>query len=215
VNSGLIEFFNQGGIWMYVILGIAVFTVVIFFERLIVLYSRASVDKERFVANVQRAVLAGDLNAAVNYCSERSAPLNNIVKQGLIAVMNKGKDEEVQTAMDVAALREVPQIERRTPFLALFSNVATLIGLLATISGLIRSFASVATADPAQKATLLAHGISEAMNGTMFGLIVAIPALLGYALLTARTQKILDDIHEVSVATLNLILQNREKFQRN
>jgi biopolymer transport protein ExbB/TolQ len=208
------EIFNEGGIWMYLILAIGVFAVAIFFERLYVLYSKASVDKDRFMANVQRAILAGDLNAAVNYCSERSAPLNNIVKQGLIAVMNKGKDEEVQTAMDVAALREVPQVERRTQFLALFSNVATLIGLLATIAGLIRSFASVASVDPAQKATLLARGISEAMYGTMFGLVIAIPALLGYALLSARTQKILDDIHEVSVSTLNLILQNREKFQR-
>lgn len=214
MNVNIIETFNQGGIWMYLILAIAVFCIVIFLERLFVLYSKASVDKDRFMANVQRAILAGDLNAAVNFCSERSAPLNNIVKQGLIAVMNKGKDEEVQTAMDVAALREVPAVERRTPFLALFSNVATLIGLLATISGLIRSFASVASVDPAQKATLLAKGISEAMSGTMFGLIVAIPSLLAYALLMARTQKILDDVHEVSVSTLNLILQNREKFQR-
>lgn len=210
--GNFIEAFREGGIWMYFILVIGVLSLSIFFERLILLYTKASVDKERFVGEVQRAILAGDLNSAVNYCNDRNSPLNNIVKAGLISVMNKGKDEEIQTAMDVAALREVPVIERRTEFLALFGNVATLIGLLATISGLINAFRAVSSADPAQKASLLARGIAEAMNGTAFGLVVAIPSLLGYAFLSARTQKIVADIQEVSVATLNLIIQNRERF---
>lgn len=211
--SNLMEVFNEGGIWMYFILAIGIASLGIFLERMVVLYGRASVDKDKFMSNVQRAVLAGDLNAAVNYCNDRGSPLNNIVKAGLIAVMNKGKEDEVQTAMDVTALREVPVIERRTPFLALFGNVATLLGLLATIVGLITSFQAVGkTADPVQKAQLLSAGIAEAMHGTAFGLIVAIPTLLAYSMLQAKTQKILDDIHEVSVGTLNLILQNRDKF---
>jgi biopolymer transport protein ExbB/TolQ len=138
--------------------------------------------------------------------------LSNIVKAGIIAVMNRGKDEEVQTAMDVAALREIPVIEKRTQFIALFANISTLMGLLSTIVGLILAFESVAGTDPAQKAALLARGISEAMNGTAFGLVVAIPSLLGYAFLTSKAQSILDDVHEVSVSMLNLILQNRDKF---
>lgn len=208
----VVEMFREGGIWMYFILAVGVMSFSIFIERLIVLYTKASVDKERFIGEVQRAILAGDLNSAINYCNDRSSPLNNIVKAGLISVMNKGKDDEIQTSMDVAALREIPVVERRTPFLALFGNVATLVGLLATIAGLISSFRAVGSVDPAQKAALLARGISEAMNGTAFGLVVAIPSLLGYALLSAKTQKILDDIHEVSVSTLNLIIQNRERF---
>lgn len=210
--SAIIESFREGGTWMYYILVLGVLSLSIFIERLMVLYTKASVDKEKFVGEVQRAILAGDLNSAINYCNDRSSPLNNIVKAGLVAVMNKGKDEEIQTAMDVAALREVPFVQRRTEFLALFANVATLIGLLATISGLIYSFKAVASVDPAQKATLLARGISEAMNGTAFGLTVAIPSLLGYAFLMGKTQKIVDDVHEVSVSTLNLIIQNRERF---
>ena len=212
--SDLIEIFRLGGIWMIFILVIGVFSLAIFIERLFVLYFKASVDKEKFMAQIQRAILSGDLNSAVNYCNDRSAPLNNIVKAGIVSVMNKGKDEEVQTAMDVAALREIPTVERGTPFLALFGNLATLIGLLATIVGLIKSFRSLAGVDPAQKQALLASGIAEAMNGTAFGLIVAIPSLLAYAILNAKTQRILDDVHESSVSTLNLILQNREKFNR-
>jgi biopolymer transport protein ExbB/TolQ len=203
---------RAGAPWTYLILIIGVFSLVIFVERLYVLYFKASVDKERFLANVQRAIVAGDLNSAVNYCNDRNAPLNNIVKAGLISVMNKGSNEDIQTSMDVAALREVPVIERRTPFLSLFGNIATLVGLLATIVGLIISFKAVAGVDPAAKAGILSFGVAQAMNGTMLGLVVAIPSLLGYALLAAKTQKILDHIQEVSVSTLNLIIQNRDKF---
>ncbi len=208
----LVEAFREGAPWTYMILIIGVAALVIFIERLYVLYFKASVDKERFLAHVQRAIVAGDLNSAVNYCNDRNAPLNNIVKAGLISVMNKGSDEEIQTSMDVAALREVPVIERRTPFLSLFGNIATLLGLLSTIVGLIISFKGVAGEDPTAKASILAYGVAQAMNGTAMGLFVAIPSLLAYAILAAKTQKILDNIQEVSVATLNLIIQNRDKF---
>ncbi len=210
--TGIIRELQSGNFEMFFILLLGAIALGIFIERFVVLFSKANVDKDKFLSHVHRAVLAGDLNAAVNYCNENKNPLNNIVKAGLVAVMNKGKDEEVQTAMDVEALREVPVIERRTPFLALLANTATLVGLLTTITGLIKSFEAVAKVDPGQKAALLAAGISEAMNGTAFGLIVAIPALLAYAFLSSKTQAVLDDLHEVSVSTLNLIIQNRDKF---
>jgi biopolymer transport protein ExbB len=208
----IVEFFTNGGIWMWVILAVGVLAAAIFLERFFVLFGKANVDKDKFIAHVQRAILAGDLNSAINYCNERSTPLSNIVKSGIISVMNKGRDEEIQTSMDVAALREIPKVEKRTSYLPLLANVATLLGLLSTIVGLIMAFESVAGTDPSKKAAVLARGISIAMNGTAFGLIVAIPTLLGSALLMSKTQSILDDVHEVSVATLNLILQNRDKF---
>jgi biopolymer transport protein ExbB len=211
--SNLMEAVREGAPWTWLIIFIGVFCLAIFIERVYVLYIKASVDKERFISQIQRAILAGDLNSAVNYCNDRSAPLNNIVKAGIVAVMNKGKEEEIQTSMDVAALREVPVIERRTGFLALLANISTLVGLMATIIGLIISFRAVSSVDPAAKAATLAFGVAQAMHGTALGLMVAIPSLLGYALLSAKTQKLLDDIHEVSVATLNLIIQNRDKFQ--
>ena len=107
--------------------------------------------------------------------------------------------------MDEAALAEMPRIEARTGFLVMFSNVATLLGLLGTIIGLIRSFAAVANSSAAEKATELARGISEAMNCTAFGLIVAIPALLIYAGLKAREHQLVDDINESAVTLYNII----------
>lgn len=210
--DSIIEIYREGGVWMHLITVIGIMSVAVFVERFVALYMKYNIDKDKFIANVQRSIIAGDLNSAINHCNDRATPLNSIVKSGLIAVMNQGNEAEIQTSMDVAALREIPKIEKRTPFLALFGNVATLLGLLSTIIGLIMSFKAVSAVDPSQKAVLLARGISEAMNGTAYGLIVAIPSLLLGAMLTARTQALLDDIHEVSVSTLNLILQNRDKF---
>jgi biopolymer transport protein ExbB len=210
----IIEFYRAGGGFMHPIAIIGIFALAIALERIIVLYFKVSIDKDKFMSNVQRAILAGDLNSAVNYCNDRSGPLNAIVKAGIISVMNKGSNEEVQSSMDVAALREIPYIEKRSAWLPLLANVATLMGLLATIHGLIEAFGALASVDPAQKALYLAQAIAIAMNGTFFGLIVAIPTLLLSAFVNSKTQNLLDDIHELSVSTLNLIIQNREKFSK-
>jgi biopolymer transport protein ExbB/TolQ len=114
--------------------------------------------------------------------------------------------------MDEASMAEIPELERRTGFLPMLSNVATLTGLLGTIAGLITSFSAVAEADAATKSTLLADGISEAMNCTAFGLIVAIPCLLAYSILQSRTQRYIDEINASSVMIVNLVILNRDKL---
>jgi len=120
--------------------------------------------------------------------------------------------------MDEAALRELPKIEHRTSYLALLSNLAMLSGLLGTITGLIAAFGAVGgghggpSIDPGKKAELLAAGISEAMNCTAFGLIVAILGLIGFALLNGKTQAVTDDINEGTVQVLNLVTNNRSKI---
>jgi len=119
----------------------------------------------------------------------------------------------VQSAMDETALVELPRIESRTGYLALLANLAMLSGLLGTVTGLITSFGAVSgeSVDPSQKARILAEGISEAMNCTAFGLIVAIMALIGFAILNGLTQQIEDDINEATVRVLNLVVANRQK----
>ena len=114
--------------------------------------------------------------------------------------------------MDAVALREVPLIEKRISLLAMLSNLSTLLGLLGTVAGMIGAFAAVANVSPSEKAGLLANSISEAMNCTAFGLIVAIPLLAVYGFLTSWAQTVVDDIHEASVSTLNFVLSNRDKI---
>jgi biopolymer transport protein ExbB/TolQ len=208
--SGILEHFNAGGWAMWVILGWLSLVLAIVIERSIYLFG-SSISKDVFLSTMQKCILAGDVQKAIKMCSAANAPLARIVQAGLIKVNRP--DEEVQAALDEAALRELPKIATRTGYLGLLSNLAMLTGLFGTVIGLIKSFGAVSKpgVDQAQKATLLAEGISEAMNCTAFGLIVAILGLIGFAVLNGKTQGLEDDINEATVQVMNLIVNNRQK----
>jgi biopolymer transport protein ExbB/TolQ len=210
--DSLMKAFHNGGFGMYPIAAALVFALAIVVERIYVLYVESSVDKDAFLQGLKKHIYAGDLDKAISYCAgQKRTPLVSVIKAGLMNVP-KG-DDDVQAAMDEATLRESPKIERRTGYLAMISNVATLLGLLGTIVGLIRCFGAVANANPADKATILSQGISEAMYCTAFGLTVAIPALVLYSVLQGRTQTMVDDINESAVGVLNLIVTNKHRMK--
>jgi biopolymer transport protein ExbB/TolQ len=202
------EAFKEGGWGMWPILILSIFSVGLIIERIVYLFFRASMDKRQFMGLMQKLIAQGNVAQAIKVCSGTSKPMTRIVQAGLMKV-NKS-DADVQAAMDEMALKEKPLIEKRTGYLAMIGNVATLAGLLGTITGLIKSFAGVAGVDPSQKATLLAAGISEAMNCTAFGLMVGIISLLFFSILNGKTQAILDDIDEVSAQVMNLIAGSRQ-----
>jgi biopolymer transport protein ExbB len=202
--------YQAGGWAMWIILFWLVIGIAIVVERSVYLFG-ASINKEVFLATMQKCILAGDVAKAVKMCSAANAPLARIVQAGLVKVNRP--DEEVQAAMDEAALREMPKISTRTGYLALMSNLAMLSGLFGTIVGLIKAFGAVGgeSVDPSQKARILAEGISEAMNCTAFGLLSAITCLIGFGVLNGKTQGLEDDINEASVHVLNLVVANRQK----
>ena len=202
----LADAFHEGGWGMWPILILLMITMSILIERAVFL-RRAVIDKEKLVALLRSQISAGNIQGAIKVCSGNSTPLTRIVQAGLMRANRS--DEEINSAMEEAGLRELPQLEKRTGYLAMLGNLATLAGLLGTITGLIKSFAGVAGVDPSMKATMLSKGISEAMNCTAFGLGTGITALLAFALLNGQTQKILDDINEVSVSVMNLVVTHR------
>jgi biopolymer transport protein ExbB len=208
--SGMWHHFQAGGWAMYVILFWLICAIAIIAERAVYLYG-SSINKDVFLATMQKCILAGDVAKAVKMCSAANAPLARIVQSGLVKVNRP--DEEVQAAMDEGALKEMPKINKRTGYLAMFANLAMLSGLFGTIVGLIKAFGAVGgeSVDPSQKARILAEGISEAMNCTAFGLLSAIAALIGFAVLNGKTQALEDDINEASVQVLNLVVANRQK----
>lgn len=208
--ANLWHHYQAGGWAMYIILFWLICAFAVIAERAIALWG-ASINKDMFLATMQKCILAGDVAKAVKMCSAANAPLARIIQAGLVKVNRP--DEEVQAAMDEAALREMPRINKRTGYLALFANLAMLSGLFGTITGLIRAFAAVGgeSVDPSQKARILAEGIAEAMNCTAFGLISAIIALIGFGILNGKTQQLEDDINEASVQVLNLVVANRQK----
>ena len=210
--GSLAKAYHDGGLGMHPILVSMVFVIGVLIDRVRVLYFAANIDKDAFLRGLKKHIYSGDLDKAISYtASQKKTPLTSVIKAGLINVP-KG-EQDVQAAMDEVTLRESPRIERRTGYLAMLGNVATLLGLLGTILGLIHAFAAVANANPADKATILAASISEAMNCTAFGLATAIPALVAFSVLQGRTQQMVDEINETSVAVLNLIVANKDKMK--
>ncbi len=193
---GVIQKFNEGGIFMYFILAFAVLTVTIITERAIELYYRLKMPSDHIRKRMLDFISAGKLNEAESFAVTEPSSLGRVIAVGCNIRANGGGEEELQARMDEKLCAEISQIDKRTGFLAMFGNVATLLGLLGTISGMIKSFAAVASASPVDRATMLSRGISEAMNCTAFGLIVAIPALVAYAIFQNRTDRFVTKLTE-------------------
>ncbi len=203
------DMFHKGGWGMWPILVILVIQIAIVVERAVYLY-KSSVDKDKLLALLKSQVMSGNVQGAIKVCSGNPTPMTRIVQAGLMK-FNKS-DHEVQAAMDEAALRELPRINKRTPYLAMTANLATLMGLMGTLWGMIKSFGAAAGADASRKAALLAEGISEALNCTFFGITTAIIGLMGFALLQGKTQAVTDDINEVTVQVVNLVTNHRQSM---
>ena len=203
--------FQEGGWGMWAILVITTIPILIISVERTIALLKAHIDKERLLSLLKSQIMAGNVQGAIKVCAGNSVPLTRILQAGL-AKYNR-PDPEIQAAMDEAALHELPLVETRTGYLAMLGNLATLLGLLGTITGLIKSFAGVAGVDPSMKATLLARGISEAMNCTAFGLGTGIVGLLIFAVLNGRTQHLLDDINEVSVQLMNLVSAHKQSMK--
>jgi biopolymer transport protein ExbB/TolQ len=150
---------------------------------------------------------SGNLAGAVQVTSKSEAAIGQIMTYGLNRVRSARRREDVEQAMEESLMEVMPRLEKRTHYLATFANIATLLGLLGTIVGLISAFTAVATANPAEKADLLSASISVAMNTTAFGLIVAIPLLLVHTLLQTKTTEIVDSLEMASVKFLNAITE--------
>jgi biopolymer transport protein ExbB/TolQ len=195
---------------MWPILFTSVVIIAIIVERAVYLF-RASVDKDKLLALLKSQVMSGNVQGAIKVCSGNPTPMTRIVQAGLMK-FNKS-DDEVQAAMDEAALRELPKVSARTPYLAMLSNFAVMAGLLGTISGMIKSFGSVGGNEGGNQATVLAEGISEALNCTAFGIATSLVGLLGFSLIQGKTTSVTDDINEVTVQVVNLVTTHRAQMQ--
>jgi biopolymer transport protein ExbB len=209
----LMKAFVDGGIPAMSAIGlVGVFSLALIIERFFTLKA-LSVDKNIFNENLFGMVLRGDIRQAISFCDSKPAPLTMVMKAGLVQVLNKGTDEDVQVAMDAAVLRETPRIEGWTSFLAVFGNLATLVGLFGTIIGLIIAFGGLASEDPAKKGEILASGISHALNCTAFGLLVAILSILSYGYFQVRIGRLINDMVESSMSLMNVVVNNRDKIK--
>lgn len=208
------QWFRDGGPFMYPIVACAVVGLAIALERLYYIFLRASIHAPLFVAQLQRDVLDGNVDAAVRLCNaEASAVLPRVLKAGLLRADRP--DDEVKDALEELALEVYPQVTRRVGYLPVVANVATLLGLLGTIQGLIACFEAVGEADAATRSTQLAQGIAIAMNTTFAGLMVAVPVLVLHAVISARANALLDEVDHYSLKLTNLLTALRRGGARS
>ncbi len=204
---------SEGGIWMYIILATSIVGVGIMIERFVMLFFKYNINATAFMAQIQKLVMANSIDKAIKLCNAApSAALARVIKAGLTRA-NKSSDE-IQNAVEEATLEVIPFIQRRTNTLAAIANIATLMGLLGTIIGMIGAFADLATVAPDKRQEALGRNISLAMNTTAFGLIVAIPCMLAHLILTGVTKKIIDEIDLYSVKLENLLISRHKPSDR-
>lgn len=200
----IIGFFQKGGMFMYPILIVFAIGMAIAVERWVQLTKTR--NKNRKIWNQIYPVLTeGSFEQAREIVNEDKSTIAQMLSMGLARQGAVRRREDIEIAMEESMMEIIPQLERRTPYIALLSNIATLLGLLGTIMGLIEAFTAVSNANPAEKADLLSASISVAMNTTAFGLMVAIPLLLIHASLTSTTGQIVDSLEMASVKALNSI----------
>jgi biopolymer transport protein ExbB len=193
--------FTEGGIWMWFIMAAQIVSIAIIAERVIALYIRRSPDQKHLVRSMEEDLKKGQLDRVMLTARTlgRSQPIAVVAEAGVQAATDMGGREEIQLRMDEVLLEENSRLETRTGFLAMLGNVGTLLGLLGTIVGLIRAFGSVAHSNPVEKAAILSHGVAEAMYATAYGLIMALPALIMYAVLQNRANLLSEDLGKAAL----------------
>jgi biopolymer transport protein ExbB len=206
VYSTIVRFFQEGGLFMYPIVLVLALGLAIALERWLYLTTTKAKNKAMW-KKVTPFLKSGNYNGAMQQTSKSKALIAHIMTYGLNRVRTARRREDVEAAMEESLMEIMPRLEKRTHYLATFANIATLLGLLGTIIGLINAFTAVSNANPAEKADLLSASISVAMNTTAFGLIVAIPLLLVHTLLQTKTTEIIDSLEMASVKFLNSITE--------
>lgn len=204
----VVPFFQKGGVFMYIILGVLALGLAIALERFI--YLSAAKGGSRKVWNgLVPLIQSRQLDEAIALASQSKAAIAHMLAYGLVRFKEHAKHrDDIETAMEEGLMEVVPRLERRTHYLATLANIATLLGLLGTIMGLIEAFTAVAGVDPSLKAEMLSKSISTAMNTTAFGLMAAIPLLLMHAFLTTKTTELVDSFEMAAVKFMNLITKN-------
>ena len=206
--SELVNFFQTGGPFMYPILFVFAFGVAIAIERYIYLTS-LKFNNRRILSKVVPILQQGNLQEVYQITSRSKVAICQMLNLGITTLQSSAKLDEIEMAIEEGLMEIIPRLEKRTHYLAMFANIATLLGLLGTITGLIKAFTAVAQVDPSLKAEILSSSISVAMNTTAFGLAAAIPLIIIFSILQSKTTEIVDSLEMANVKFVNLIMRKK------
>lgn len=200
----LFQDFTLGGEFMWIILAVLVFSLAIMLERLWFVLIRSSINTKTFIAELEKLIQSRNMERAIALCNTSNAALARVLRE--VLKNHSGSGREMQVAADAKTLEVIPELEKRTSYLDMLSQIATLLGLLGTIAGLMEAFESLGAVSGQDQAQMLAEGISKAMLTTMFGLTVAVPTILIASIIKGKTKKIISDIDQYTVKITNLIV---------
>ena len=209
--EAFIKFFQTGGAFMYPILIVFAFGMAIVVERWLKLNSIRNANRAMW-EQLHPVLSEGDFDTAREMTEGNSSTVSQLLSAGLARQGAVRRRDDIEIVMEETMMEIIPQLQKRTPYVALFSNISTLLGLLGTIMGLIEAFTAVANANPAEKADLLSASISVAMNTTAFGLMAGIPLLICYVVLNTKTGEIVNSLEMASVKTLSMISQTSRRL---
>src|SRR6202021_488635 len=204
----IVRFFQGGGDFMSPIAVVFVVGAAIAIERYIYL-THAAVRNRSLWNEIVPMLAQGNFRQVVQVTSKSESAIGHILNYGLARISTARRRDDIEKAMEESLMEVGPRLEKRTHYLATFANLATLLGLLGTVMGLIRAFAAVATINPAEKANLLSARISVAMNCTAFGLMTAVPLLFIHAFLQTKTTDTIDSLEMASVKFLNAVTERQ------
>lgn len=204
----VVGFFQDGGFFMYPIAIILLIGLIVALERYLYLTAQKHVNRRDF-RQLHKFLQNKDLKGALNFARESGSAMSLMIGAGLLRLSRRQSREDIEYAMEEGLLEILPRLEKRTQYLSTLANVATLLGLLGTIIGLIAAFTAVAEADATEKAGMLSESISLAMNTTAFGLMSAIPLLLIHAMLQTKTNEIVDSFEMAGIKVMNLITDSQ------
>jgi biopolymer transport protein ExbB len=202
------QFLEQGGPFMYFNLVTSVVVLAIVVDRVIFFFGKSAVNARAFLEQIRKLVLANNVDRAVKLCSATSAPVAQVARAGLQRV-HRGEIAIAQ-AIEEALVDVTPMLKKRIQILWSMANIATLIGLLGTVTGLIKAFGAVGAAKAEDKVRILSDGIAEALNNTALGLGIAVSCIVAHAILSAASKKQVSDLEAFSLKLENLLAESAQ-----
>jgi biopolymer transport protein ExbB len=206
----IVNFFKQGGSFLYPIAAVFVIGLGVAVERFIYL-TRVSAGNRRLWAQLAPLLADGNFRKAMEVAGRTDSALSTIMRYGISRVASAQRRDDIEKAMEESLIEVIPRLEKRTHYLATLANIGMLMGLLGTVIGLIHAFAAVASVNPAEKASMLSASISVAMNNTALGLGLAITLLLCHMYLETKTTELVDSLEVASIKFLNTVVEAREQ----
>ncbi len=205
----VIDFFRNGGVFLYPIAAVFAIGLAVAIERFIYL-SRVQRGNRALWAQLAPLIQAGNFRKAMEVASTTDSALATIMRYGLTRISTARRRDDIEKAMEESLIEVIPALEKRTHYLATLANIGMLMGLLGTVIGLINAFSAVAAVNPSEKAALLSASISVAMNNTALGLGLAITLLLCHMYLETRTTELVDSLEVASIKFLNAVSERRD-----